>query len=211
MDDAVEQDPLDGDPRVAKYFGASFDAVAAFAGLLREHAIERGLLGPRELSRLWERHLLNSAAVVPFLKPGALADVGSGAGLPGLVIACMQPDRPVTLLEPMERRAAWLEEASTALGLRNVEVIRARAEDVPRRGKYEAVTARAVAPVVRLIKWCAPLLTPSGEMVLLKGRSAQEELTEAGKALTAVRLLADVVEAPTLPGLEATRVVLLRR
>lgn len=211
MDHAAEPDPLDGDPRVAVYFGGRFDAVAAFAALLREHALERGLVGPRELSRLWERHLLNSAAVVSFLPPGPLADVGSGAGLPGLVIAAMEPDRPVTLIEPMERRAAWLDEASGALGLTNVEVVRARAEDAPLRGRYDAVTARAVAPVARLVRWCAPLLAPEGAMVLLKGSSAEAEVAEARGALASARLHAEIIEAPTLPGLQATRVVLLHR
>lgn len=211
MDDAGEPDPLDGDPRIAAHFGERFEAVAAFGALLREHGLERGLLGPRELSRLWERHLLNSAAVVPFLTGGALADVGSGAGLPGLVIAAMEPERKVTLLEPMERRAAWLEEAVGRLGLVNAEVVRTRAEDAPRRGQYGAVTARAVAPVARLVRWCAPLLAPDGAMILLKGRSAEEEVADAARFLAAARLVAEVREAPTLAGLEPTRVVLIHR
>lgn len=206
---ALGADPLEGDPRVAEYLGEHFAPVRAFGALLAEQGALRGLIGPREVARLWERHLLNSAAVVPFLPPGTIVDVGSGAGLPGLVVAAMRPGQRVLLVEPMERRTAWLEEAAAALGLRNVEVVRGRAEELEGRVVAEGVTARAVAPLGRLAKWCAPLLAPGGRMCLLKGRGAHDEVAAARHSLRRLGLAAEVLEAPTLPGLEPTRVVRL--
>ncbi len=203
--EAVDAD----DPRVSRFFGDRFGAVSAFAALLAKYGTDRGLIGPHEAARLWERHILNSAAVVPFLPGGAAADVGSGAGLPGLVIAAMQPTRPITLIEPMERRVVWLTEAVATLGLLNVTVTRARAEDLAGVLKVQAVTARAVAPVAKLVAWCAPLLAPDGEMLFLKGRSAEAEVGAAGVAIRRAGLQAEVLEALTLDGLEPTRVVRL--
>ena len=203
-------DPLADDPRVAVFFGDRYPAVAAFARLLRDLGPERGLVGPREVSRLWERHILNSAAVVPFLPAGTVADVGSGAGLPGLVIAAMEPEREVVLIEPMERRATWLGEASGLLGLKNVRVIRARAEDARVVG-VRAVTARAVAPLPKLLRWCAPLVGAEGEMLFLKGRSAVAEVEAARSVIARAGLHVDVMEAPTLEGLAPTTVVRLSR
>jgi 16S rRNA (guanine527-N7)-methyltransferase len=204
-------DPLTGDPRVKEYFGERFEAVAAFAALLKGWGIERGLIGPRETGRLWERHLLNSAAIVPFLPDGPMADVGSGAGLPGLVIAAMEPERDISLIEPMKRRAAWLEEAVLVLGLQRVKVIRARAEEAWDRVEVNSVVARAVAPVARLAPWCEPMISAHGEILLLKGRSAVEEVVQAREVLTRMHLSAEVLEAPTIQGVESTRVVRLRR
>src|SRR6188768_16525 len=169
----------------------------------------RGLIGPREMTRIWDRHLLNSAAVVPFLGPGVLVDVGSGAGLPGLVIASMEPERRVVLVEPMERRTAWLREAAETLGLDNVTVLRGRAEEVRESVEASVVTARAVAAIDKLVKWCAPLLAPDGRMAFLKGRSAADELDKAKYALRRAGLVGEVHSAPTVPGLEATTVVTL--
>lgn len=193
------------------FFGDHFSTVNAFAELLAEEGETRGLIGPRELNRLWERHILNSAAVVPFLGGGRIVDVGSGAGLPGLVIAAMLPDREVLLVEPMERRVAWLEEAASTVGLSNVVVVRGRAEEVKDIVTADVLTARAVASVDKLIKWCLPLLGPTGQMVLLKGRSAAEEIDRAKYALRKARLIAEIESAPTLPGLQPTTVVRLRR
>lgn len=209
-EDAHAIDPLAGDERVRAYFGPRYDAVAAFADLLAEHGVERGLIGPRELPRLWERHILNSAAVAQFLPAGTVADVGSGAGLPGVVLAAMQPEREFVLIEPMERRTAWLTEACESVGLDNVTVLRGRAEEVAASVSAQAVTARAVAAVAKLVKWCAPLLAEGGEMVFLKGRSAAEEVEASKYALRKARLVASIHEASTLPGLEPTRVVRLR-
>ncbi len=204
-------DPLAGDPRLANYFGERLGAVAAFRDALVAEGEKRGLIGPREASRLWERHLLNSAAVVPFLRDGAVIDVGSGAGLPGLVIAAMEPYREVVLIEPMERRAVWLEEIALRLGLANARVIRARAESAAGLVRAPAVTARAVAPLAKLARWCVPLVADGGQMLFLKGRGAADEVASAAGALRALRLEAEVLEAASLPGLEATRVIRLVR
>ncbi len=204
-------DPLDGDERVAQYFGARFAAVRAFRELLLSEGETRGLIGPREAGRLWERHLLNSAAVVPFLPAGPVIDVGSGAGLPGLVIALMEPEREVVLVETMERRTAWLAEAAERLGLDRVRVVRARAEMLAGVERAPAITARAVAPLAKLARWCEPLLAPGGAMLFLKGRAAADEVASSEAALRKLRLVADVLNAPTLPGLEPTRVVRLAR
>lgn len=200
-----------GAAALREYFGERFDAVAAFAELLAAEGETRGLIGPRELDRLWERHILNSAAVVPFLGDGRIVDVGSGAGLPGLVIAAMLPARDVVLVEPMERRVAWLEEAASHVGLTNVVVVRGRAEEVKDTVTADVLTARAVASIDKLIKWCLPLLGPNGHMALLKGRSAPDEIDRAKYALRKARLVAEIESAPTLPGLEPTTVVRLRR
>ena len=204
-------DPLDGDPAVKEYLGERYGAVRAFGALLGEQGELRGLIGPREIGRIWERHLLNSAAVVPFLGEGVVVDVGSGAGLPGLVIAAMEPDRRVVLVEPMERRTAWLREASETLGLDNVTVLRGRAEEVRDAVEADVVTARAVASIDKLIKWSAPLLSPAGRMAFLKGRSAADELEKAKYALRRAGLTGEIHTAPTVPGLEATTVVVLSR
>ena len=214
--DASVHDPLANDPLgdsrdVAAYLGDRYDAVRAFGVLLAQQGELRGLIGPRELTRMWERHLLNSAAVVPFLGPGVVVDIGSGAGLPGLVIASMEPERRVVLVEPMERRTAWLREASETLGLDNVTVLRGRAEEVRDVVEGDVVTARAVASIDKLVKWAAPLLAPNGRMALLKGRSAAEELDKAKYALRRAGLVGEVHSAPTVPGLEATNVVILGR
>jgi 16S rRNA (guanine527-N7)-methyltransferase len=204
-------DPLDGAPEVRAYLGDRYDAVRAFGLLLADQGELRGLIGPRELGRIWERHLLNSAAVVPFLGDGVVVDIGSGAGLPGLVIASMEPERRVVLVEPMDRRCAWLREAAETLGLSGVTVLRGRAEEVRDAVEGDVVTARAVATIDKLVKWSAPLLAPGGRMALLKGRSAAEELEKAKYVLRRAGLVGEVHSAPTVPGLEATTVVTLAR
>jgi len=145
--------------------------------------IERGLLGPREIPRLWQRHLLNSAVVESLLPTGSdLVDVGSGAGLPGLALAIARPDLKVTLLEPLERRVTFLREVVDDLGLGNVTLERGRAEDATPAGWAVAV-ARAVAPLDRLARWCLPLVPPGGRLLALKGSSARAELAAAETAL----------------------------
>jgi len=208
---SLNGDPLTDDPAVMSYLGPRYQAVRAFGQLLAEQGELRGLIGPRELGRIWDRHLLNSAAVVPFLGPGVVVDIGSGAGLPGLVIASMEPSRRVVLVEPMERRTTWLREAAEMLGLDNVTVLRGRAEEVRDVVEADVVTARAVAAIDKLVKWAAPLLAPNGRMALLKGRSAAEELDKAKYSLRRAGLIGEVHSAPTVPGLEATTVVTLTR
>lgn len=204
-------DPLNDSPSLEEFFGESYARVRSFAELLADQGILRGLIGPRELTRVWERHILNSAALAPFLPEGTLADVGSGAGLPGMVLAAMDPSRPVVLIEPMERRVSWLFEAAEATGISNVTVVRGRAEEVSEVVEAEVITARAVAPIDKLVKWCAPLLSPSGSMVFLKGRSAPEELERAKYVLRKHGLLGAVHAAPTIEGVEPTTVVTLTR
>ncbi len=173
-------------PEEAKaVFGEYFPQAVRYAELLAHAGVERGLIGPREVPRLWERHLLNCAVlseVVP--QNTTVCDVGSGAGLPGIPLALARPDLKITLLEPLLRRTNFLQEAVELLGLDHVTVVRGRAEEV--MGKVEpvhVVTARAVAPLDRLAGWGVPLLRPYGEMLALKGDTAEEELKGARAAL----------------------------
>jgi 16S rRNA (guanine527-N7)-methyltransferase len=153
-----------------------------YVDLLTSAGVERGLIGPREVPRIWERHVLNCAVVVPRVPQGAtVADVGSGAGLPGLVWAIARPDLHVTLIEPLRRRTTFLEEAVEALGLDQVTVVRARAEDV--RETFDVVTARAVAPLEKLAGWCLPLVRPGGVLLALKGKTAEEEVASSRVSL----------------------------
>jgi len=168
--------------RAVEVFGAQLPVAQAYADLLATEAVQRGLIGPREVPRLWDRHLLNSAVVHPRVPLGAsVADVGSGAGLPGLVWAIARPDLSVTLIEPLLRRTVFLDAAVEALGLDNVSVVRARAEDV--RQSFDLVTARAVAPLHQLGRWCLPLVGPGGVLLALKGRTAAQEVTAATATL----------------------------
>ncbi|NHT16423.1 16S rRNA (guanine(527)-N(7))-methyltransferase RsmG [Cellulomonas sp. IC4_254] len=206
-------DPLDGDPRLPEHFGAAWPAVEGYHAMLRDQGVLRGLVGPREVARLWERHIVNSAAVVPFLPAtGTIVDVGSGAGLPGIVVAAMRPNAEVVLLEPMERRTDWLSEVVDTLGLSNARVLRGRAEDQIGTLRADAVTARAVAALDKLYGWTLPLLAVGGRLVALKGGRAQDE----AEAAVAVGERfgggpASIEVAPTLPGLESTSVVLVTR
>jgi 16S rRNA (guanine527-N7)-methyltransferase len=152
-----------------------------YAQKLANDSDELGLLGPRELDKIWSRHILNSAVVAELIKPGDLvADVGSGAGLPGIPMAIAAPESNFVLIEPMERRASWLQEMVGELDLENVEVIRARAEEVE-GGEFDVVTARAVAALDKLLRLCVPLLKPGGKVIALKGSKAPEEILEAQK------------------------------
>jgi len=206
-------DPLADDPRLPGFFGQAWPTVQQFDAMLRAHGEQRGLLGPRETSRLWERHLLNSAAVVPFVAEAAsVIDLGSGAGLPGVVVAAMLTTTPVTLLEPKERRVRWLAEVVDGLGLTNTTVVRGRAEDVAGQLSAEAVIARAVGPLDRLYGWAAPLLTAKGRLVALKGERAADEVDSGRKAAQRAGLTAVVVHtAPTIEGMAPTTVVVARR
>jgi 16S rRNA (guanine527-N7)-methyltransferase len=190
-------------------FGEHVDRAAEFVRLLEEYGVERGLIGPREVDKIWDRHVLNSAVVEELVQPNArVVDVGSGAGLPGVPLAIARPDLRMTLLEPMARRIAWLEEVVERLELGNVTVLRGRAEEGPIRAQLkncDVVTARAVAPLEKLARWCLPLLKGGGQMVALKGERAQEELDRDGIAVEraggvngkVVVVGADVLEVPT--------------
>jgi 16S rRNA (guanine527-N7)-methyltransferase len=190
-------------------FGAALPRAVRYAGLLADAGVQRGLIGPREVGRLWERHLVNCAVVAEEIPADALVvDVGSGAGLPGIVIALARPDVQVALLEPLLRRTVFLEEMVGELGLDNVTVVRGRAEEWAGRMDAEVVTARAVAPLERLVGWCLPLLGPKGRMLALKGETATAELAAIRGTLPALGVVkADVVEVGARFGEAATRVV----
>ena len=167
---------------------------ARFAAVLADTGVTHGLIGPREVPRLWERHLLNCAVVSDAFPDSArVVDVGSGAGLPGIALAIARPDLDIHLVEPMLRRTDWLADTVTELGLESVTVHRARAEDLAGVLRAPWVTARAVARLDRLAQWCVPLLEPGGTLVAMKGRSAQEELDKARRALERLGLLDAVV------------------
>lgn len=168
------------------FFGSRAPLAVAFADHLSTSAVAQGLVGPREVPRVWTRHVLNCAAIAPLLPGRArVADVGSGAGLPGLVLAIARPDLSVTLVEPLLRRVAWLEEVVKDLDLTTVTVVRARAEELD-RDWADVATARAVAPLAKLAAWCLPLVTPGGRMLAIKGRTAEDELRDAAAGLPAL-------------------------
>lgn len=155
-----------------------------YAALLATDGVVRGLIGPREAPRLWERHLLNCAVLADLLPEDAtVCDIGSGAGLPGLVLAIARPDLRVTLVEPLLRRTTFLEEAVAELGLDQVEVVRGRAEILHGERRFDVVTSRAVAPMERLLGWSMPLVEPHGALVAMKGSSVAEEIEAAAGVL----------------------------
>ncbi|MEY2698818.1 MAG: hypothetical protein RL720_774 [Actinomycetota bacterium] len=193
--------------QAASVFGDQLALARQFTSNLAQYGEELGLIGPLELPRLWSRHILNCGIVAPLLH-GRVGDVGSGAGLPGLVLAIARPDVDFVLIEPMERRTAWLNDQVADLGLTNVTVVRDRAEDVRRDVLLDQVTARAVSALKKLIPMTAPLVRPGGELVLMKGAGAQAEIEAASKQIRAFKL--HNVEVLTLgEGLldEVTRVV----
>jgi 16S rRNA (guanine527-N7)-methyltransferase len=172
------------EPAAASLFGSRLPLARRYAALLATDGVVRGLIGPREAPRIWERHLLNCAAVAERISTGeTVVDVGSGAGLPGVVLAIARPDISVTLLEPLARRTAFLTEVVDALALDNVAVRRGRAEETTGLSA-DVVTARAVAPLDRLARWCLPLVRVGGRMLALKGSSAAEEIADHQPAIT---------------------------
>lgn len=178
-----------------------------YAEILGTRGIEWGLMGPREGDKIWQRHIANSLSLVDAIGQGVdVADVGSGAGLPGLPIAIVRPDLHVTLIEPLLRRSTFLTEAVEELGLGDrVTVLRSRAEDCKER--FDVVVCRAVAPLEKLLGWTTRLFLPSGALVALKGESAEDEIRSAGKRLTADKLSAEVLELRAAPGVDPTRAI----
>lgn len=197
-----------------RLFGPRIDKAARYVDMLATVGVQRGLIGPREADRLWHRHILNSAAVAELLPANArVADIGSGAGLPGIPLAIARPDLEMVLVEPLLRRATFLGEAVIALDLPGVTVVRARAEDrdAP-RGDCDAVLSRALAALDKVARWSVPLLRPGGEMVAIKGERAESELEEHRNAIAAAGLTeARVVTCGESYGIAPTTVVVARR
>ena len=194
----------------ADVFGDTLGLARRYAELLATDGVTRGLIGPRETDRLWDRHLLNCAVVTELLPEcGRMVDIGSGAGLPGIVLAMLRPSLEVTLLEPLLRRTVFLEECVAELGLANVTVLRARAEDKDAaRLRADIATARAVAPLDRLAGWAARLLRPGGQLLAIKGQSAEAELAAAGPVLSRLGVRsAEVLQAGDGRVVSATTVV----
>lgn len=193
---------------VEAYFGDRFELALAYHRSLAEVASERGFIGPKEIGRLWSRHVLNCAVVAEALGPDLqVADIGSGAGLPGIPLAIARPDLDVTLIEPLLKRSTYLSEVKEELGLDNLTVVRGRAEE-QKKSLFDVVTSRAVAPLGKLAGWSLPLVKPGGAMLAMKGASVAEELqrdradiTRAGggeaEILTVGEALVDVLEQPT--------------
>ncbi|MGK2853071.1 MAG: 16S rRNA (guanine(527)-N(7))-methyltransferase RsmG [Microbacteriaceae bacterium] len=171
-------------PAAAAVFGEQQELARMFVRDLAQYGELLGLIGPLERPRLWTRHVVNSGLVAPLVRGGArVGDVGSGAGLPGMVLALARPDARFTLIEPMERRAAWLADEAARLGLGNVEVLRSRAEEIHLAQGFDQVTARAVSALRTLIPLAAPLLRPGGELILMKGSGAAAEIASAQKEI----------------------------
>jgi 16S rRNA (guanine527-N7)-methyltransferase len=178
-----------------------------YAGLLATDGVTRGLIGPREVSRLWDRHLINCGLLSPLVpEESTLVDLGSGAGLPGLVLAIARPDVRVTLLEPMARRVAFLQEACSELGLDSVEIVRARAEQWAAPERFDVVTARALAPLPKLLTWAMPLVGDAGVLLAMKGSSAQDEIAASRTELRRWSAGAEIVST-SVPGSSVTTVV----
>jgi 16S rRNA (guanine527-N7)-methyltransferase len=166
-------------------FGSALETARQFAQILASDGVTRGLIGPRETPRLWDRHLVNCAVVAELLPDqGELVDIGSGAGLPGVVLAMLKPRLRVVLLEPLLRRSVFLEECVARLGMANATVVRARAEEMTGAIRADVATARAVAPLDRLAGWAAGVLRPGGQLLAIKGQSAAEELEAARPVLS---------------------------
>lgn len=192
-------------------FGDRFELAERYHDLLAGQGIEWGLIGPREVDRLWERHILNSVALADLMPQGAqVCDVGSGAGLPGVPLAIARPDLGMTLLEPLLRRSNFLTEVVDKLGITDhVGVERGRAEDFD--GDFDVVTSRAVAPLAKLLPWCLDLIGPSGELVALKGASVADEVKAVDKYLVKNRLSAEILSVRAHPAVEATTAVRITR
>ena len=190
---SLAPDPTEGAHR---FFGERLPHAQTFAAVLADTGVTHGLIGPREVPILWDRHILNCAVIEDAFPSGAtLIDVGSGAGLPGVALALTRPDLTVHLVEPMQRRTDWLMGVVEEIGLTNVTVHRGRAEEFHGELSAPFVTARAVARLDKLARWCFPLLEEGGQMVALKGRSAEEELAATTKALRKLGLVEAQVHA----------------
>lgn len=189
----------------------NYKTIRQYVDILASRGVDWGLIGPREIGRLWERHILNSIALESLIPEGCrVADVGSGAGLPGIPLAILRPDLEMTLIEPMLRRSNFLTEALDELGLDDrVTVVRGRAEDADLH--VDVVVSRAVAKLATLINWTADLIVESGSLLALKGQSADDEVVKAKKELSKRRLSAEVLLIRADPAADVTRAVRVRR
>lgn len=189
----------------------NYKTIRQYVDILVSRGVDWGLIGPREIGRLWERHILNSIALESLIPEGCrVADVGSGAGLPGIPLAILRPDLEMTLIEPMLRRSNFLTEALDKLGLDDrVTVVRGRAEDADLH--VDVVVSRAVAKLATLINWTADLIVESGSLLALKGQSADDEVVKAKKELSKRRLSAEVLLIRADPAADVTRAVRVRR
>jgi 16S rRNA (guanine527-N7)-methyltransferase len=205
--------PIQAPPAAAEaVFGAALPQAIRYAELLAGAGVERGLIGPREVDRLWDRHLLNCAVLAPLLPAsGIVLDLGSGAGLPGIVLALLRPDLPVILVDATRRRIEFLDEAIAELGLDRVQTRWCRAEELNGHIHVEIVVARAVAPLEKLIPWAVPLLTRTGQLLALKGERAEQELKDAKPLLGRLSLTGELVAAGDGVLAEPTTVVRIRR
>ncbi len=204
----IEQERVESGARGALHdrFPDAAEQLDRYVAILRSKGIEWGLLGPREGDKLWSRHISNSLALVDALGQGIdLADVGSGAGLPGIPLAIVRPDLDVTLLDPLLRRTTFLNETIEELNLTNIRVERLRAEDCDEQ--FDVVTCRAVAGLEKLLQWTTPLFYPDGELLAIKGSSAEKEVAEASTLLSRSGLRADILEVRAAPDVEGTRVI----
>ncbi|MEL4356431.1 MULTISPECIES: 16S rRNA (guanine(527)-N(7))-methyltransferase RsmG [unclassified Luteococcus] len=191
-------------------YGEAFKTINRYVDILATKGIDWGLMGPREKDRLWDRHILNSAALADLIPEGStVVDVGSGAGLPGIPLAILRPDLQITLLEPLLRRFNFLGETVDELGLaEHVTVQRGRAEDCDQT--FDVVTCRAVANVQKLLGWCTPLFYPHGRLVALKGDSVDQEIIDASRRLEASRLEAEVFQVRAHPEAEVTKALVIK-
>lgn len=199
-------------PAAQQLFGPRLSLAKSYVAHLGTTGVQHGLIGPREIPRLWDRHVLNCAVVADLLEPGAsVADVGSGAGLPGIALAIQRPDVKISLVEPLLRRVTWLYRVVDDLQLPNVTVHRGRAQEIAASMKVDVVTARAVAPLENLIAWAFPLLAPQGRLLALKGQSAAEELGRSAGLLRRESLIAELVILGEDLLAEPTRVIAVTR
>jgi 16S rRNA (guanine527-N7)-methyltransferase len=193
-DDVSRETPPTPDRARGAFPSERLPLAERYVALLAPAGVERGLIGPREAPRLWERHVLNSIAVASAIPQGAsVADLGSGAGLPGLVLGIGRPDLRVTLVEPLLRRTTFLDEVVAELGLAHVEVVRGRSDELHGSRTFDVVTARALAPLERLLGWAMPLVAPRGVLLAMKGSSAEAEIEAAAAALRRQRSAAPEV------------------
>ena len=199
------------DAIAVRLYRDNYKTIRKYVDILASRGVDWGLIGPREIGRLWERHILNSIALESLIPEGCrVADVGSGAGLPGIPLAILRPDLEMTLIEPMLRRSNFLTEALDELGLDDrVTVVRGRAEDADLH--VDVVVSRAVAKLATLINWTADLIVDSGSLLALKGQSADDEVVKAKKELSKRRLSAEVLLIRADPASDVTRAVRVRR